>query len=78
MVNKMQTARLIPVAGIGSDSEAEQRATSPLLAVVSSVRPLSKALLDDFGAPKSGKQLSSRLSKLPSNPALGRKYGPMG
>ncbi len=55
MTTEMQAARLIPTTGIGSDTEAEQRATSALLAVVSIVRPFSKALLDAFGAPRAQK-----------------------
>ena len=43
-------ARLIPVSGIGSVQEAEQRATSALLAVLSVVRDLSLELLTPFGA----------------------------
>ena len=43
-------ARLIPVSGIDSAREAETRATSAFLAVMSVVRPLSKALLDRLGA----------------------------
>lgn len=47
-----QRARLIPISGIDSEKEAETRATSALLAVLSAVRPFSKALLDDLGAPR--------------------------
>ena len=43
-------ARLIPVSGIGSAQEAEQRATSALLAVLSVVRDLSLELLSTLGA----------------------------
>lgn len=43
-------ARLVPVSGIDSAREAETRATSAFLAVVSIVRPFSKALLDRLGA----------------------------
>ena len=45
-------ARLIPVSGIGSVQEAEQRATSALLAVLSVVRELSIDLLAPLGASK--------------------------
>lgn len=45
-----QRARLIPTSGIDSVREAETRATSALLAVLSIVRPFSKALLDRLGA----------------------------
>jgi len=48
-------ARLIPVAGIKGDREAEQRATSALLAVLSIVRGLSHELLTPLGASSAGK-----------------------
>ncbi len=48
-------ARLIPVSGIGSVQEAEQRATSALLAVLSVVRDLSLELLAPLGASKAQK-----------------------
>lgn len=47
-----QEARLIPVSGISNDTEAEQRATSALLAVLGMVRPFSKTTLGRFGASK--------------------------
>lgn len=47
-----QRSRLMPTSGIGSEKEAEVRATSALLAVLSIVRPLSKSLLDPLGASK--------------------------
>ena len=43
-------AHLIPVSGIGSVQEAEQRATSALLAVLSVVRELSLEILSPLGA----------------------------
>lgn len=45
-----QRARLIPVSGIGSEQEAETRATSALLAVIEAVRDLSLAMLAPVGA----------------------------
>ena len=48
---ELRVARLIPVTGIGNTAEAEQRATSVLLAVLTVVRDLSAALFDRFGAP---------------------------
>lgn len=48
-----QEARLIPVAGISGNKEAEARATSALLAVLSIVRPFSRALLTPLGASRS-------------------------
>ncbi len=50
-----QEARLISVAGISGDAEAEQRATSALLAVLSIVRPFSKAVLTPLGASRAEK-----------------------
>ena len=49
-----QQARLIPTSGIANDSEAEVRATSALLAVLSIVRPFSSALLTPLGASRAG------------------------
>lgn len=46
----MQRARLVPVSGITNDIEAEQRATSAFLAVLSVVRDLSTDLLSPLGA----------------------------
>lgn len=46
----MQRARLVPVSGITNDIEAEQRATSAFLAVLSVVRDLSVDLLSRLGA----------------------------
>ena len=43
-------ARLIPVSGIGSEKEAETRAASAFLAVLSVVRDLTVALLSPMGA----------------------------
>ena len=45
-----ERARLIPVSGIKGQQEAEDRATSALLAVLSIVRPFSAALLGPLGA----------------------------
>ncbi|MGK5681657.1 stress response protein [Actinoplanes sp. URMC 104] len=44
-------ARLIPTSGINGAEEAERRATSALLAVMSSVREFGRALTQPFGAP---------------------------
>jgi hypothetical protein len=51
----VQTARLIPISGIGSVGEAEQRASSALLAVLTIVRDLSIDLLAPLGASKAQK-----------------------
>lgn len=50
-----QRARLIPVSGIGSQLEAEMRATSALLAVIEAVRSLSLEMLAPLGASKAQK-----------------------
>lgn len=50
MADGFQVARLIPVSGINNATEAEMRATSALLAVVSVVRDLSLALFGPLGA----------------------------
>ncbi|WP_305786699.1 hypothetical protein [Symbioplanes lichenis] len=44
-------ARLIPTSGINGAAEQERRATSALLAVMSSVREFGRALTQRFGAP---------------------------
>jgi hypothetical protein len=50
MADGFQVARLIPVSGINNATEAEMRATSALLAVVSVVRDLSLAMFSPQGA----------------------------
>ncbi|MYA84628.1 MAG: hypothetical protein F4Y12_03480, partial [Acidimicrobiaceae bacterium] len=49
-MSEPERARLIPVSGIKGQTEAEDRATSALLAVLSVVRPFSVALLGPLGA----------------------------
>ncbi len=49
-MNEPEAARLIPVSGITGQREAEQRAASALLAVLSIVRPFSVALLAPLGS----------------------------
>jgi hypothetical protein len=46
-----QRARLIPTSGIKTQDEAERRATSAVLAVLSSVREFGHAILKPLGAP---------------------------
>ena len=50
MAEGFQVARLIPVSGINSNTEAEMRATSALLAVLTIVRDFSVAVLSPLGA----------------------------
>lgn len=51
----MIRARLIPTSGIGSEKEAEQRATSALLAIFTVVRDLSIELFSPLGASRAQK-----------------------
>ena len=51
----MKRARLIPVHGIGSAKEAEQRAASALLAILTVVRDLSVELFGPLGASRAQK-----------------------
>jgi hypothetical protein len=44
-------ARLIPTSGINGAAEQERRATSALLAVMTSVREFGRVLTQPFGAP---------------------------
>lgn len=46
-----QPARLIPTSGISGQDEAERRATSALLAVMSAVREFGTAMIRPLGAP---------------------------
>jgi hypothetical protein len=50
MADRFQRARLIPVSGISNNVEAEMRATSALLSVLTVVRDLSTALTSPLGA----------------------------
>jgi hypothetical protein len=50
MADGFQMARLIPVSGISNNIEAETRATSALLSVLTIVRDLSIAVLSPLGA----------------------------
>lgn len=50
MADGFQIARLIPVSGISNNTEAEMRATSALLSVLSIVRDFSIAVLTRLGA----------------------------
>jgi hypothetical protein len=50
MADRFQRARLIPVSGISNNTEAEMRATSALLSVLTVVRDFSTALTSPLGA----------------------------
>lgn len=73
----LHKARLIPVTGIGSIQEAEERATSALLAVLTIVRDLSIELLSPLGASRAQKATVEAFSEVAM--ALdGRKIRPDG
>lgn len=57
MADGFQIARLIPVSGINNSTEAEMRATSALLSVLTIVRDLSIAVLSPLGASTARKAL---------------------
>lgn len=60
-----ERARLIPVAGIGSAKEAERRASSALLAVLSIARDLSIELLSPLGASRAQKATVDTFTEVP-------------
>ncbi len=60
----LHKARLIPVSGIGSDQEAEERATSALLAVLTIVRDLSTEILGPLGASRAQKATVEAFSEV--------------
>lgn len=60
-----EKARLIPIAGIGSSKEAERRATSALLAVLSIARDLSIELLSPLGASRAQKATVETYTEVP-------------
>lgn len=72
-------ARLIPVKGIASSKEAEERATSALLAVLSIVRPYSKRLLGRLGASKADKATVECFTEVRfKHPSTGKDVRPDG
>ena len=73
-----QPARLIPVAGISGSKEAEARATSALLAVLTIVRPFSKALLTPMGATRAGRATVEAFTEVAYDTPDGRTVRPDG
>ena len=73
-----ERARLIPTSGIGNDTEAEQRATSALLAVIGAVRPLSQALLSPLGASRAERAVVETFTEVPLPAPDGRTVRPDG
>jgi hypothetical protein len=74
----MQRARLMPTTGIGSEKEAEQRATSALLAVMTIVRDFSVALLSPIGASKARKATVEAFTEVEVKLPSGVKVRPDG
>jgi hypothetical protein len=70
-------ARLIPVSGIGSEKEAETRAASAFLAVLSVVRDLTVALLSPMGASRAAKAVVETFTE-PQFVLDGKKVRPDG
>ncbi len=78
MTKKMQRARLIPTTGIGNDREAEQRATSALLAVLTIVRDFSIAVLSPLGASRAKKAAVEAFTEVEVELPDGSKVRPDG
>ncbi len=77
-MKEMQRARLIPVFGISGQAEAEQRATSALLAVISVVRDFSHELFGDLGASSAAKAEVSTFIEVEVKLPTGEKVRPDG
>lgn len=75
--NTWTRARLIPVSGIGSEKEAETRAASAVLAVLSIVRDLSVELFSPMGASRAQKALVETFTE-PQFILDGTKFRPDG
>lgn len=73
-----QEARLISIAGISGAAEAESRATSALLAVLSIVRPFSKTLLAPLGASRADKATVETFIETTFKTSVGRSVRPDG
>ncbi len=70
-------ARLIPVSGISSEKEAETRAASAVLAVLSVVRDLSVALFSPMGASRAARAIVETYTE-PQFVVDGKKVRPDG
>ena len=73
-----QPARLIPVAGISGSKDAEARAASALLAVLSIVRPFSQALLTPLGATRDARAKVEAFTEISFDTPDGRTVRPDG
>ena len=73
-----QPARLIPVTGISGTREAEARAASALLAVLTIVRPFSQALLTPTGATRDKRASVEAFTEVAYETSDGRTIRPDG
>lgn len=73
-----ETARLIPIAGSAGTQEAETRAVSALLAVLSIVRPFSRALLTPLGATRDARASIEVYTEVTHTTTDGRTVRPDG
>lgn len=71
-MTEWQRARLIPVSGIGSEKEAEMRATSALLAVVEAVRDVSVEMFSPLGASRAQRAEVRCYTEVPFKIGTGR------
>jgi hypothetical protein len=74
----MQRARLIPTTGIGTEKEAEQRATSALLAVLTIVRDFSSSMFNPLGASRARKATVEAFTEVEVKLRGGAKVRPDG
>ena len=78
MLDESHQARLFSVSGIRGEREAELRATSALLSVLSVVRPLSKRLLAPLGASRADRASIQAFTEVTFQSADGDKLRPDG
>ena len=78
MLDESHQARLFSVSGIRGEREAELRATSALLSVLSVVRPLSMRLLAPLGASRADRASIQAFTEVTFQSADGEKLHPDG
>ncbi len=78
MFDDSHQARLFSVSGIRGEREAELRATSALLSVLSVVRPLSRRLLTPIGASRADRAVVQAFTEVSFEGPDGEKHRPDG
>lgn len=78
MFDDSHQARLFSVSGIRGEREAELRATSALLSVLSVVRPLSRRLLTPIGASRADRAVVRAFTEVTFEGPDGEKHRPDG